>query len=153
MIFLDSPVQVGYSYGGKSVSNSQDTAQDIYAFMQLFYHKFPKFAKSDFAVTGESYAGTYIPNIGSVIHKANLSPPTPNALPIPLKSLLIGNGLTDALTQFPAIPDHACAPSKVRPVVCCLLGMMADLDDAVCHLRRSDLCRHAIKGPDLRLAH
>jgi hypothetical protein len=28
MIFLDSPVQVGYSYGGKTINNSQDTAKD-----------------------------------------------------------------------------------------------------------------------------
>ena len=45
VIFIDSPVNVGYSYGGKTVNSSPDTAEDLYAFMQLFYAKFPKFAK------------------------------------------------------------------------------------------------------------
>lgn len=35
VVFLDSPVQVGYSYGGKTVSNSHDTALDVYAFFQV----------------------------------------------------------------------------------------------------------------------
>jgi len=38
MIFLDSPIGVGYSYAenGESVNNSVDTAKDVYAFLQLF---------------------------------------------------------------------------------------------------------------------
>ncbi|BGP38602.1 hypothetical protein JCM10449v2_002537 [Rhodotorula kratochvilovae] len=108
VIFLDSPVQVGYSYGSKTVSNSQDTAEDIYAFLQLFYQKFPKFQHGDLQISGESYAGTYLPNIASTIHKHNLNKPTPNSLHLPLSSVLIGNGLTDAYTQFAAIPEWSC---------------------------------------------
>ncbi|BGP54355.1 hypothetical protein JCM8202_000788 [Rhodotorula sphaerocarpa] len=108
VIFLDSPVQVGYSYGSKTVSNSQDTAEDIYSFLQLFYEKFPKFKDVDFHVSGESYAGTYLPNIASVIHNHNKKKPTPSSLSIPLKSVLIGNGLTDAYTQFASVPDWSC---------------------------------------------
>ncbi|KAL8284039.1 hypothetical protein RQP46_005152 [Phenoliferia psychrophenolica] len=112
MIFLDQPVQVGYSYGGKSINNSPDSAKDVYAFLQLFYAKFPKFEKNDFHVAGESYAGTYIPNIGSFINEANKNPPTASSSIIPLKSLLIGNGLTDTAIQFPSVPDYACGGSK-----------------------------------------
>lgn len=96
MIFLDQPVQVGYSYGGKTVNSSPESAKDVYAFMQLFYAKFPKFAELDFHVAAESYGGTYVPNIATEIHKNNLKPPTENAITIPLVSILIGNGLTDA---------------------------------------------------------
>lgn len=35
VIFIDSPVGVGYSYGGKSVNSSPETAEDLYAFIQL----------------------------------------------------------------------------------------------------------------------
>lgn len=56
----------------------------------------------------ESYAGTYLPNIASVIHKHNKSKPTPSSISIPLKSVLIGNGLTDAYTQFASVPDWSC---------------------------------------------
>ncbi|ORY79276.1 Alpha/Beta hydrolase protein [Leucosporidium creatinivorum] len=110
MIFIDSPVNVGYSYGGKTVNSSPDTAEDLYAFMQLFYAKFPKFQKNEFHVSGESYAGTYIPNIGSVFHKYNQAPPSSASVHIPLTSLFIGNGLTDAYTQFATVPDFACDP-------------------------------------------
>ncbi|GAA5905554.1 S10 family peptidase [Sporobolomyces salmoneus] len=108
VVFLDSPVQVGYSYGGKTVSNSQDTALDIYAFFQLFYEKFPKFKEVPFHIAGESYAGTYLPNIGSQIHAFNQKKPTPSAVTIPLESIMIGNGLTDAYTQFASIPEWSC---------------------------------------------
>ncbi|GAA5857748.1 hypothetical protein JCM5353_001473 [Sporobolomyces roseus] len=108
VVFLDSPTGVGYSYGGKAVSNSHDTALDIYAFFQLFYEKFPKFQKVPFHVSGESYAGTYLPNIASVIHQLNQKKPTPSAITIPLESVLIGNGLTDAYTQFASVPEWSC---------------------------------------------
>ncbi|GAA6019418.1 hypothetical protein JCM10207_001379 [Rhodosporidiobolus poonsookiae] len=108
VIFLDSPVQVGYSYGSKTVSNSQDTAEDIYAFFQLFYEKFPKFKDVPLHISGESYAGTYLPNIASVIHNHNKNKPTPSSLHLPLTSVLIGNGLTDAYTQFASVPDWSC---------------------------------------------
>lgn len=82
------------------MSNSQDTAEDVYAFLQLFLEKFPKFQKGEFHLAGESYFGTYAPNIASVIHKHNLNKPTQSALHIPLASVLIGNGLTDACAFF-----------------------------------------------------
>ncbi|GAA5868400.1 hypothetical protein JCM1840_006979 [Sporobolomyces johnsonii] len=110
VIFLDSPVQVGYSYGGKSVATSQETAEDVYAFFQLFYEKFPKFKDVPFHISGESYAGTYIPNIASTMHKYNQNKPTPSSLTIPLESVLIGNGLTDAYTQFASVPEWSCSP-------------------------------------------
>jgi carboxypeptidase C (cathepsin A) len=159
MIFLDSPVGVGYSYGSAKVSDSTQTcvlqdlfhlslqrltrsrfapllatqsylimspsrthndidilttssAEDVYAFMQLLYLKFPKLINNDFVVSGESYAGTYIPHIGSFIHSSNLNLPTKSSQIIPLKSLLIGNGLTNSLLQFPKIIDHSCGDSK-----------------------------------------
>lgn len=76
--------------------------------LQLFYEKFPKFQKVPFHVSGESYAGTYLPNIASVIHQLNQKQPTPSAITIPLESVLIGNGLTDAYTQFASVPEWSC---------------------------------------------
>ena len=130
VIFLDQPVQVGYSYGSKSVANSQDSAEDVYAFLQLFYTKFPKFLQNDFHIAGESYAGTYIPNIAHVVHGYNKAPPTAAAVTIPLKSLLIGNGLTASSIQFPSIPDYSCAPSKY-----------AIFDEATCDSMRAKVPR------------
>lgn len=70
----------------------------------------------------ESYAGTYLPNIASVIHRHNKNKPTPNSLDIPMKSVLIGNGLTNACTsriprsvflRFPPLPSNfVSSPSQ-----------------------------------------
>jgi cathepsin A (carboxypeptidase C) len=61
VVFLDQPLNVGYSYGEADVENTVDAATDVYAFLQLFLAKFPEYRHLDFHVAGESYAGHYIP--------------------------------------------------------------------------------------------
>ncbi|KAI8444225.1 carboxypeptidase C [Phakopsora pachyrhizi] len=121
MIFLDQPVDVGYSYsegGSDSISNSADAARDVYAFLQLFYARFPEYLKLKFNVAAESYGGQYAPNIASRIMKENQALTgaaefgfSSDAVVIPLSTVMIGNGLTDPLIQFASVPDYACAPS------------------------------------------
>merc|ERR1712000_460845 len=93
VIFLDQPVNVGYSYSGSSVSNTVAAGKDVYALLTLFFHQYPEYAEQDFHFAGESYAGHYIPVFTSEIlaHKDRN---------INLKSVLIGNGLSDPYTQY-----------------------------------------------------
>lgn len=49
-------MNVGYSYGSGGASNTDAAAKDVYAFLQLFFKEFPKYADLDFHVSGESYA-------------------------------------------------------------------------------------------------
>lgn len=66
MIFLDQPVNVGYSYASESVSTTEAAAEDFFAFMQLFYHKFPQYHKDkDLHIAAESYGGRYAVSIQS----------------------------------------------------------------------------------------
>ncbi|KAL1920372.1 uncharacterized protein VTP21DRAFT_749 [Calcarisporiella thermophila] len=124
VIFLDQPLNVGYSYGNSDTSTSLMAAKDVYAFLQLFLKENPKFAKVDFHVAGESYAGHYVPNIGSVIHKSNkgsfesdvLKAQANTLQKINLKSLLIGNGLTDPLVQYKYYEQMGCR-NTYRPVL------------------------------------
>ena len=115
VIFLDQPVNVGYSYSGSSVSNTVAASKDVYALLTLFFTQFPEYAKQDFHIAGESYAGHYIPVFASEI----LSHATTN---INLKSVLIGNGLTDGLTQY----------AYYRPMACGEGGYPAVLDASEC---------------------
>ncbi|KAJ5902759.1 carboxypeptidase Y precursor [Penicillium taxi] len=115
VIFLDQPVNVGYSYSGSSVSDTVAAGKDIYALLSLFFKQFPQYAKQDFHIAGESYAGHYIPVFASEIlshKKRNIN----------LKSVLIGNGLTDGLTQY----------EYYRPMACGEGGYPAVLDEGTC---------------------
>ncbi|KAL9586049.1 MAG: hypothetical protein Q9212_001139 [Teloschistes hypoglaucus] len=101
VIFLDQPVNTGFSYSSSSVSNTIAAGKDVYALLTLFFHTFPEYAHQDFHIAGESYAGHYIPVFTSQIlkyKKRNIN----------LKSVLIGNGLTDGLTQYDSYRPMAC---------------------------------------------
>ncbi|KNF03737.1 hypothetical protein PSTG_03259 [Puccinia striiformis f. sp. tritici PST-78] len=134
LLFLDQPVNVGYSYAkgsSDSVSDSITAAKDVHAFLQLFYARFPTYLKSGFHVAAESYGGQYAPNIASRIIKENNDLQSSkksgsDKVVIPLSSVIIGNGLTDPLVQFASVPDHACAPSPY-----------AIFDEATCDSIRS----------------
>lgn len=115
VIFLDQPVNVGFSYSGNAVSNTVAAGKDIYALLTLFFKQFPEYAKQDFHIAGESYAGHYIPVFAAEIlshKKRNIN----------LKSLLIGNGLTDGLKQY----------EYYRPMACGDGGYPAVLDEPEC---------------------
>ena len=115
VIFLDQPVNVGFSYSGSQVSDTVAAGKDVYALLTLFFKQFPQYAHQDFHIAGESYAGHYIPVFASEImshKKTNIN----------LKSVLIGNGLTDALNQYP----------EYRPMACGKGGWPAVLDESSC---------------------
>nr|ODN88617.1 cathepsin A (carboxypeptidase C) [Cryptococcus depauperatus CBS 7841] len=112
VLYLDQPIGVGYSYADEGeVNNSPAAAEDVYSFLILFLSKFREYLTLDFHVAGESYAGTYIPHIANLVYKNNLAlevATTPSVPKINLKSVMIGNGLTDPYHQFGSVPDWAC---------------------------------------------
>lgn len=101
VIFLDQPVNTGFSYGSGSVSSTAAAGKDIYALLTLFFHQFPEYSHQDFHIAGESYGGHYVPIFAHEI----LSHKDRN---INLKSALIGNGLTDPYTQYAYYGPMAC---------------------------------------------
>lgn len=115
VIFLDQPVNVGYSYSSQSVSNTVAAGKDVYAFLELFYKQFPQYKSVDFHIAGESYGGHYIPVFTSeILSHEDRS--------FNLTSVLIGNGLTDPLTQYEYYQPMACGeggyPSVLEPEEC-----------------------------------
>lgn len=67
MIFLESPKGVGFSYcegverSNDCVNTDESTAMDAYEFLVNFFNAYPEYKQNDFYITGESYAGIYIP--------------------------------------------------------------------------------------------
>lgn len=127
IIFLDQPVNVGYSYSSSPVTGTVAASKDVYAFLQLFFQQFPEYQSGQkFHIAGESYSGHYIPVIASEI----LSHPTQERF-FNLSSILIGNGLTDPLTQA----------SYYEPMACGRGGAPAVLDKDQCLTMNNSLPR------------
>lgn len=115
MLFLDQPVNVGYSYSddGTEVDTTPVAAEHVYAFLQLFFKRFPQYAQMPFHVAAESYGGTYAPHIASTIHNHNTklaasSPAPTDTTHINLASVILANGITDPYIQMPSSVDYAC---------------------------------------------
>lgn len=117
IIFLDQPVNVGFSYSsdGSSVNTSPVAGVDVYAFLELFLMRYPKYAKAPFHIAAESYGGTYAPNFASVIYKKNKElelaqnkNQAKDLVKINLASVMIGNGITNPYIQDATIPEFAC---------------------------------------------
>ncbi|KAH0745360.1 hypothetical protein KY285_007017 [Solanum tuberosum] len=79
-------------------------SDDLYDFIQAFFEEHPELVKNDFYITGESYAGHYIPAFAARVHKGNKGK---EGTHINLKGFAIGNGLTDPKIQYPAYTDYA----------------------------------------------
>ena len=73
VIFLESPAGVGFSYqeDNQTDTNDDDTAQMNLQALLSFFQKFPQYKDNDLFLTGESYAGIYIPTLASNIVKYN----------------------------------------------------------------------------------
>ena len=134
LIFLDQPIGVGFSYASwkngtrtkkKSpatrVFSSQQGARDLSAFMHLLathndgpfgsYKNDSSVHLRDFHVAGESYAGLYIPLMVDQILTDNAlyeKNPEQGLKPLPVQSMLIGNGMTSPKHLYQAYYDYAC---------------------------------------------
>ena len=62
--------------------------------LKSFFNKFPNLRKNDFYMTGESYAGIYVPYLAHEILKFNKLPSSKD-VKINLKGIMVGNACTD----------------------------------------------------------
>ncbi|XP_031237807.1 probable serine carboxypeptidase CPVL isoform X2 [Mastomys coucha] len=94
MLYIDNPVGTGFSFTDHFQGyalNEDDVAQDLYSALIQFFKLFPQYAKNDFYVTGESYAGKYVPALAHYIHSLN----PVREFKIHLKGIAIGDAYTD----------------------------------------------------------
>lgn len=102
VIYIDNPVGAGFSFVNKNegyARNEVDVGTDLYSAMQQFFTLFPKLRRNDFFITGESYAGKYVPALAYTIHN-HFNGAQPPAQKINLKGLAIGNGFVDPYHQL-----------------------------------------------------
>lgn len=94
LLILESPAGVGYSYcaametGGSCHNTDVTTAKAARAALQDFFaNKFPELRSLPFFITGESYAGVYVPTLAEeILNKAQ---------EVNLQGLAVGDPCTD----------------------------------------------------------
>lgn len=75
VLFLETPAGVGFSYSNTTsdytLNGDQRTAEDSYTFLVNWLERFPQYKKREFFITGESYAGHYVPQLATTILRHN----------------------------------------------------------------------------------
>jgi len=103
LLYIDNPLGTGLSFVDKDSeipTSENQMAKEFYTFLVKFFTLFPSYKGRSFYITGESYAGKYIPNIANYIVN------NPNPI-INLKGIMIGNGMVNPIQQYPAYFTYA----------------------------------------------
>ncbi|RLN95138.1 hypothetical protein BBJ28_00024867 [Nothophytophthora sp. Chile5] len=102
VVWVDSPSGVGFSMpeqNGSDYYNDDVVADRLRLFLAEFFDLYPELQGRDFYVTGESYAGMYIPFLVDLLVDAPLDG-------VNLKGFAIGNPLTDNEIDGNAYMDY-----------------------------------------------
>ena len=106
LLYIDQPVGTGFSRCS-SIFHYDSTEDEIAANIKTFIDGFlvanPEFRGRDFFITGESYAGHYIPAIA--YHFVKEIPA--GSLGLNFKGIAIGNGWVDPVVQYPQYAEFA----------------------------------------------
>lgn len=120
MIYVEQPGGTGFSTASREWTGNEaekrtedDVAESFYAFFQNLYSVFgEEVAEKKIYITGESYAGMYVPAIARGFHLGNKNLGTKSLLSsslhfIDIRGIAIGNGWIDVDTQGPTSIDYA----------------------------------------------
>jgi len=129
VLYVDQPIGVGFSVAGSQPIPHEELtlAGDLYNMLQAFYRRHSGYQNRPLYVTGESYAGKYVPSLTHYIVQAQAitegwvdrmkkTRDVPQDIEAPVFKLggaAIGNGFTDAVEQ-----------TKVQGLVAFGMGMI-----------------------------
>ena len=141
MLYPEYPVGTGFSYGDVPETENE-AAADLYQVLLNFFDIFPHLASHKFFVTGESYAGMFVPSVARYIHRMNQI----HDRQINLAGAALGNGWMDAAVQGPATIDyswwHGLIDAPTRDARASSASMTAD-GTLEPRSARSGVCAHS----------
>ncbi|XP_017215597.1 serine carboxypeptidase-like 26 isoform X2 [Daucus carota subsp. sativus] len=115
LLFVESPVGVGFSYTNTSsdldILDDQFVAEDTYNFLVNWLQRYSQWSSHDFYISGESYAGHYVPQLAELIHNRNKDI-SENPF-INLKGFIVGNPETDDSYDYRGILEYAWSHSVI----------------------------------------
>ncbi|XP_027331668.1 serine carboxypeptidase-like 42 isoform X2 [Abrus precatorius] len=129
LLFVESPAGVGWSYSNTTSDyNTGDasTANDMYVFMLKWYEKFPSYRTRELFLTGESYAGHYIPQLTNALldHNARST-----GFKFNIKGVAIGNPLLRLDRDAPATYEYFWSHGMISDEVGLAIMNDCDFDD------------------------
>ncbi|GJN05342.1 hypothetical protein PR202_ga22963 [Eleusine coracana subsp. coracana] len=118
LLFLESPVGVGFSYTNTSsdLTKLDDAfvAEDAYNFLVNWFKRFPQYKDRAFYISGESYAGHYVPQLAELVYDKNKYKTN---MYINIKGFMVGNPLTDDYYDSKGLAEYAWSHSVVSDEV------------------------------------
>ncbi|KAF6151051.1 hypothetical protein GIB67_042386 [Kingdonia uniflora] len=107
VLFLESPAGVGFSYSNTTSDYGKGgdkmTAADNYLFLVNWLERFPEYKDRDFYISGESYAGHFVPELAHSILQHNKRA---KKSIINLKGIIIGNACINEATDNLGVYDY-----------------------------------------------
>lgn len=85
VLWVEQPVGTGFSQGKPDIRNEDDLAAELVGFLQQFLDVFSELKGKKLYLSGESYAGTYVPYIANYIYEH------PTALALSLQGIWIAD--------------------------------------------------------------
>ncbi|KAF6160836.1 hypothetical protein GIB67_036037 [Kingdonia uniflora] len=144
ILFLEAPVGVGYSYSNKSgdleTLGDRITANDSHAFLLRWFKRFPNFKSHDFYITGESYAGHYVPQLSELIYERNKASSKDSY--INFKGFMIGNAVINDATDERGFIEYAWSHAIISDLL--YQNILKECDFKMDN--QTQLCSSGIKG-------
>lgn len=85
MLYVEQPIGTGYSVGTSTATNQTDVSRDLFGFFQQWLQVFSEMKGKNFWLSGESYAGYYVPYLANHIYEYQAS------LELKLKGMFLAN--------------------------------------------------------------
>ncbi|KAF8364885.1 hypothetical protein HHK36_033129 [Tetracentron sinense] len=151
LLFVESPAGVGWSYSNTTsdyTCGDASTAADMHIFMMKWYEKFPEFMSRDLFLTGESYAGHYIPQLANVLLDHNKHS---TGFKFKIKGVAIGNPLLKPDSNLRATYEFFWSHGMISDEIGLKIMNECDFDDYVYNSsqRLTHSCNQALSDANI----